>query len=324
MSKFIIKNIGNGLGDCFIIHMAGETDECVIIVDGHKENQGNLSFEHMKESIKEYKKIDYIVITHIDDDHIGGILKLLSLPSEDEIFQKLNKTVFIYNSIVRSTINYKQAEHLELLLNTRKIINTCKIDYSKCTQGYLILLSQTRRDSFDPANYQLYKNRPILTFIHPTDSKDIEQVQEDYIKRKATGNLTSSDSKLINRNSIAFLIEFMGKCVFFTGDAYVEDIFPKVSVKNIDIIKIPHHGADLNNRQLPQYAKNFNCQRFIVTGEKKWSKIHPAQSLLTNLYQILGNKLTIYTKVDMAEYEHCSETIKNTEEIDVMEDYKDA
>ena len=348
MSKFIIKNIGEGLGDCFIIEIKGEKaeEECIILVDGRQERQGKLSFDYMKDSIKNYEKIDYLIITHIDDDHIGGILKLLELPDNDEVSERLSKTVIIYNSVVSSIIHYQQAERLEKILSTRNLINTCEKDYSKFSQNFLVLLPYVRRKKFDPDEYKLYRKRPVLTFIHPVDATDVEKVHEDYLKKKRNRTLNQTNSELVNRHSIVFLLEFSGKRVLFTGDAYIEDIFPKVldlknilienseeksllaaserKDKKIDIIKIPHHGTYENNKQLAANARKCDCRRFIVTGEKIWREKHPAKSLLNELYDVFGDQHIIYTPIDLSGYAHCQEVIKNTEEIDITEDEKNA
>lgn len=348
MGKFIIKNVGAGLGDCFFIEIKGEKaeEECVIMVDGRREKQGKLSFDYMKACVMNYEKIDYLLITHIDDDHIGGILKLLELPENDEVSVRLSNTVIIYNSVVSSIIHYQQAERLEKILSTRNLINTCEKDYSKYSQNFLVLLPYLRRKNFDPDEYKLYRKRPVLTFIQPVDAKDVEKVHEDYIKQKRNGRLNQTDSVLVNRHSIVFLLEFIGKRVLFTGDAYIEDIFPKVldlknilienskeksllassegKDKKIDIIKIPHHGTYENNKQLAAYANRCNCRRFIVTGEKIWRGIHPAKSLLNELYDVFGDQHTIYTPIDLSGYAHCQSVIKSTEEINVTEDEKNA
>lgn len=338
MGRFMIRCIGEGLGDCFFIEIKGEKneDECIIMVDGHSENQGEKAFGYIKEAIMRYVKLDYIVITHIDDDHIGGILRLLELPENDVISKKLSETVFIYNNVVNSVIHYPQAERLETALLTRRTVSTCRSDYSNFSDNFLVILSYSSRKNFDPAEYELYRNRPVLTFIHPDNIKDVEKVHEDYKKKKRKGILKHTASGLVNRYSIVFLLEYMNRRALFTGDSYIEDIFPKViELKNIvtedleadngkgrkvDIIKIPHHGAVENNKNLAAFANRCNCRRFIVTGERQWKEKHPAKALLDELYKTFYGNLVVYTPIDMSQYEYRDEVIRNTESIDVMEE----
>ena len=341
MNKFVIRNFGSGLGDCFFIEMVNEKEKCVIMVDGHKERQSEESFRYIKENINSYDKIDYLIVTHIDDDHIGGILKLLELPENDEVALKIRNSVIIYNNITSPIINYEQARRLENILLGRKVINTCKKDYSIYNGDFLKILSYDKRVKFDPDEFENYKENPVMTFIHPNNVGDVEKVIDDYNRKlHSDGTLDKPNSKLVNQYSIVFLIEFMGKRALFTGDASIVDISEKVMKlkniigsadgvtnkkqnneisKRIDIIKIPHHGADENNNGLIELVKKCICNSFFITGEKEWNERHPAKSLLNELYKELSNKLRIYTKVNMTKYQYHNEVIRSDDEINILE-----
>lgn len=311
------------------------------MIDGHKERQNEKSFEWIKENISGYEKIDYLIVTHIDDDHIGGILKLLELPENDKVSKKLKNTIFIYNSVTSSTINYEQARRLEKILSGRKVINTCKKDYSMYDGELLRILPYDKRVKFDPDDYENYKEFPVMTFIHPNDANDVEKVRDDYNRKiRSDGTIGKPNHELVNQHSIVFLMEFMGKRVLLAGDAYIKDISEKVlNLKNIvglvndkkaqnskeekckkmDAIKIPHHGAAENNKGLSEFVKKCDCHRFIITGEKEWNEKHPAKSLLNELYDVFGKKLRIYTNIDMSKYQYCNDVVKQVEEINMLE-----
>ena len=86
---FKIKTLSAHDGDCFIIKIGGENEvNYNILVDGGRGNRiiGQLKAE-IATIIQNGEKLDYIVLTHTDNDHIWGIL---------EIFNK-NYTHFISN-----------------------------------------------------------------------------------------------------------------------------------------------------------------------------------------------------------------------------------
>lgn len=341
MNKFSIKNIGTGLGDCFIIEIVSREEQCVILVDGHREKQSQESFTFIKENIKSYDKIDYLIITHIDDDHIGGILKLLELPANDEVALKMKNAIIVYNNVTSPIVNYEQARRLEKILIGRKVINTCKKDYINYNDGFLKILSCDKREKFDPEEFENYKGHPVMTFIHPNNVGDVEKVRSDYNRKLNTdGSFRKPNSTLVNQYSIVFLIEFMKKRVLFTGDASITDLSEKVMRlkniidsgddgahmnpikkmnKKIDMIKLPHHGADENNKGLIELVRKSACNLFFVTGEKNWNERHPAKSVLNDLYNELSNKLRIYTKIDMTKYINHDEVIRNDDEINILE-----
>ena len=328
MASFQIINMGDGLGDCFLIHLKNDfNEECLILVDGRTGAESNGFFESLKKRINTYEKIDYMIITHIDNDHVGGIIRLLQLPEYDPVRRKLEQTIVIYNYVTRSVINYRHAEILEQALSNHKVVHTSKKDYIPYSCQILQLLSFEKRKTFDVDTKN--KSCAYLTLFHP-DKLGIDEVYQDYEVKRRNGERKPKKG-LVNRQSIAFLLEFAGKRVLFGGDGYMDQLVEKIEqLKNIDtavidLIKIPHHGAEKNNKGLADFAKKHKCTRFIVTGENTWGKMnpeaHPSKNVLNDLYDKLhlleGKILTIYSSINMMEYEYGNEIFCNKEEIDV-------
>ncbi|MBW2011233.1 MAG: MBL fold metallo-hydrolase [Deltaproteobacteria bacterium] len=65
--KVFLNNAGNG--DCILI----QTDSTNILVDGRTA----ASFRSWHKNIQNIKKLDAVFITHIDDDHVNGIIKFI-------------------------------------------------------------------------------------------------------------------------------------------------------------------------------------------------------------------------------------------------------
>lgn len=328
MKCFQIISLGEGLGDCFLIHIRNNLGwQCVILVDGRTGAETTGFMDHLKRQIDAYEKIDYIIITHIDDDHVGGIIKLLQLPQTDSVSRKLERTVVIYNYVTRCVINYEHAAILEEELLNYTVVPTSRKNYIPYSCPVLKLLSFDKRKTFDIDSED--KRCAYLTLFHP-DKLGIDEVYNDYEEKQRKGE-KQPQKELVNRQSIAFLLEYEEKKVLFGGDGYMDQLAEKLEqlknmeIAQIELIKIPHHGAAVNNKGLADFAKKHQCTRFIVTGEKVWrrtnQRLHPAEDVLNDLYEklyLLNEKqLKIYSSIDMSEYEHGGEIFCNNDVINV-------
>lgn len=289
MSKFRIVSFGDGLGDCFLVEISNGKSSINILIDGHRK-----LFNEFEENIKSLSAIDYMVITHIDADHIQGIIELLE---NEALKEKFRTTRIIYNYVSQPYINYKHAEKFEKLILDRKVINTCKDHYFEESNSFLNILSYEKRKNFMLPNDECV----YLTLLHPNQKSDVNEVYNDYYKKTTVGKY-QPDSKLVNKHSIAILIEFRNKRVLFTGDSSIEILANKIdNLKGIDgctidLIKIPHHGAENENNGLVDFAFKYKCNKFIVTGEKTWNQKHPNEGLLTNLNE-KNRYMDMYTKI---------------------------
>lgn len=310
MKTFKISSIGEGLGDCFFIELQNDCWKTIIMVDGRKGDRD--SFDDIKQKIIMYANIDYLIVTHIDYDHIQGVNKLFKLPATDIIRKAFEHTVIIYNYVTRAVINYGHAEMLEEFIRNNTVIPTCWKNYIPYSSPCLKLLSYEKRVKFDPKEQEDYANCAYLTLIHP-NKKEIKLVYQDYREKQKKGE-KQPDAELVNQYSIAFLLEYGGKRVLFTGDCYMKELISKINqLKNmanedsdyekIHLIKMAHHGAKDNNLGLAEFAVNHKCSKFLVTGEKTWRGLHPEKTLLEELKDKFDKELTVYTNVDVVGYD---------------------
>ena len=302
--------MGEGLGDCFFIELENDYCETIIMVDGRKGN--GISYNRIEGQLEEYykqnRKIDYLIVTHIDADHINGINRILKLPETNIIKKLFEKTIVIYNHVTRPVVNYGHAVIFEDLIKNYHVIPTCKKNYIPYSSPGLKILSYEKRQHFDPRDQENDMEYAYLTLLHPSDKWEIDQVHQDYLD-KTSKSKVQPKAELVNLYSIAFLIEYRKKTVLFTGDGNIEILKNKISkLKNmcegashrkIDLIKMPHHGAKSNNIGLVEFAKNHQCGTFIVTGEKVWNHKHPSKELIVDLIKEFQTELEIYTNVQI-------------------------
>lgn len=299
MVKFEIENLSNGQADSFIIRIEDKNgDDCYILVDGNREGIKSEGVNNTIVKISKLKRLDYIIITHVDNDHLGGILSLFGSYENDNpsIKKQMARTIIIYNSITTGLISYKQAQRFEKLIHGRRVINSYSLHYKNDT-SFLRILSIRQRKILEKKEGCVY-----LTFLNP-DKDGVKKVVNDYnmyinkLKKK-------ENSELINENSIVFLLEYNDKAVLFTGDANISDIKKKLitfnSLSTINLIKIPHHGAKKNNLCLCDLAKKYTCREFILTVGNAWDKLHPDQAVIKTLYDEFSNNCKMYTEFDLS------------------------
>ena len=307
--KFDIEILSNGQADCFLVLLENDKgDECSILIDGNCEGTKSEALGKVVDRISKLKKLDCIVVTHIDNDHIGGILSLFERDKDEKpcIIEQLKESIIVYNNVTETVISYKQAERFEKLIRDKKVFNSFSNRYEN-VKKILYFLSVRTRKILKLNEYN--KKNVYITFLNP-DKNGAKEVINDYKKYKISGK--KAYAELINRNSIVLLIEFQGKKVLFTGDSYSESIknvideLQKKSVPSpineIDLIKIPHHGADEYNKNLVCLSKNVKCGKFILTGKSEWDKKHPSEKILEDLLDNLSGELELelYTEVDLA------------------------
>ena len=81
---FSLDVIPAGKGDCFILHYGTKDDPHIVLIDG---GPAGVYGEHLKNRLKQIQQtrpskggeplaVDLLMVSHVDDDHIYGIIDL--------------------------------------------------------------------------------------------------------------------------------------------------------------------------------------------------------------------------------------------------------
>lgn len=81
-------------------------EDKAILIDAGNDSDGEKIVEFLK--AKEINKIDYLIGTHIHEDHIGGIIDIVNNIQVEKIFMPNNKskTAEFYENILKSIENH--------------------------------------------------------------------------------------------------------------------------------------------------------------------------------------------------------------------------
>ena len=169
-------------------------------------------------------KLDYLVLTHGDYDHMGESISLVDN--------------FKVNNVVLNCGTYNDLEK-----NLIKVLNKKKIKYYSCIKEL---------------NIDKYK----LQFLN-TKMYDNENDNSNVIFTKL--------------NNYKFL---------FMGDAGVEkekDILKKYNLKNIDFLKVGHHGSNTSSSK--HFINQIKPKYSLISVGKNNRYGHPKEEVLNNLEQ---------------------------------------
>jgi beta-lactamase superfamily II metal-dependent hydrolase len=282
----------SGSGDCTLV----QTDDCVILIDTGDYNYlvasaiKNKIYQILKIRLEQGKstRINHVILTHIDDDHIGGMRILANDDSFMQIIDNIwfnypNATTTIFNTKDESNRNsVRKADKIRELVATKKIHHIGNIDLNNksplsITQNLsLTLLSPRAVDRLK------LESNWLESYPNNKNSSLIENPEDDLETLAYTP--FHSDKSLPNSASIAFDLTYKesGKIYnfLFLADSYPDVIAEsliklKYSPKNpffVDFVKVSHHGSKRNTNLELLGLIRANTFIIMTNGYKKPDK----------------------------------------------------
>lgn len=295
----IIKFLKAQNGDCTLIKYIDESGaKRNIIIDAGLDaayfDPAKNSFGDLKLEVDDIKGrgqfIDLLILTHIDNDHICGFLKLFEMDTEIPSFIK--KVWFNSGKLIAEKIKEEENKLLAIKLQEPGVVNTGVsegIDFENFLLRYdfwekeLILCGQVRHvhdAKFEILGPTIPQLRKLLKEYHDKSqdkvytgsagndwATDISTfIQEERQKYKFF-----QDSSVKNGSSISFILTLKGKKFVFLGDSHSNPVAEELaklghtSEKPLDVefLKISHHGSKANNNK--KLLAAFNTENYIVS-----------------------------------------------------------
>lgn len=272
----IVRVLKANHGDCILITHESESSVFNILIDGGpsttfrygtKQRYSGPLCEVLDDIKKKGQSIDLAILTHIDDDHIHGLIRAFEKPG---YLAELVKMIWFNSSrLITNTFNVAEIPENNILLANNSPQTSVQqgknlealLDEIGCVRAPLIMAGQV----YDLAPFTLTVLSPerfqLERLLHkwPTevDSGATSSHGNDYdlsLEEIWADDKFDSDPSIYNGSSIAFLLEVENKAMLFLGDAHDQVVADNLRALGysddnkikLDLVKISHHGSQYN------------------------------------------------------------------------------
>lgn len=245
-------------GDCLLL----DFDHSKILIDC-----GPKSFKACRDVLANIEKIlgensviDIAIVTHNDDDHIGGFEFLLdtSIKINTIVFNSLQDIPDIIKNSQKQ-ISYNQDNALkQRLLAERGIKTLCltrdssPLIINDITLTAITPTAEALECMLNDANVQKEREEKKRRQKQISSSKTEEIKPKEALQKIQSGqDVLVKDPSITNKSSIGLVIQYGSFSGLFLGDAHAEDVIEGLNIlgfnnHQFDVVKISHHGSERN------------------------------------------------------------------------------
>jgi len=267
-------------GDAIVINCI-EDDFRILVDTGTKRaySKGILKAEFDKTN-----KFDLLVLTHTDEDHIGGLIKYLDYKeNKQSIFKKI---WFNSGEVINSNINQLNKQVPEIILDKQENLELSvkqgislekKLNCIGLASNELIKAGGTYKfgnveiiilspEIDDLENFLKEWSLETEKQLQMSKVSDYEKPISELLKLEYTENGT-----LANKTSIAFVLNYDKRSILLMGDAYPSIIeanlrklgYNEINKYKLDFVKVSHHGSSYGIS--PKLLEIIDCMDFIIS-----------------------------------------------------------
>lgn len=276
-------------GDAFLVRWAGRA----MLVDGGPSGLYEGGFRErlltrLPLSPRGVPVIDTVVLSHIDDDHAGGLLRLLSdlrRTRRDQLPEPVEVCRLWFNAVeelVRA-VDPVLAASVQPLYDVTATSTVIAASYA-----------QGRAIQHEAAALGLSGNPPfasaliegLTTNLHGLEVTVVapDQCALDALAQKWRKARELEDSKVVtaayadgsipNLSSLVLHIEFAGRTALLTGDARGDRILQGLEncglvdedgKTRLTVLKLPHHGSDRN--VAPEFFRRVVADHYVISAD---------------------------------------------------------
>jgi hypothetical protein len=304
---FHITALPASFGDCLWVEYGPDDAPNVILIDAGPSVPLTLK-DRLQQLAARGGVLELVVVTHVDRDHILGMLTLL-----DHDFYGVPVRDFWFNGFRHlpgpETFGAKQGERLTgkllnkgiawnvALKNAEVMVNDESCPVIDLPGGAKITLLSPDADQLARLKIKwidvcgeadLYEGIPAMPSYFGEDGREAFGIEAVPNIDQLADEVFKEDTAEANGSSIAFSIEFEGKRVLCGADAFPSRILSSLE-KHLgtppypfDLVKLPHHGSENNVSQ--EFIKSLDCSQYLFSTSGTPYK-HPSKAAVARVIQ---------------------------------------
>ncbi len=288
-------------GDCLILEIGPDGQAGHVLVDGGPDG---VYTNHLKPELQAIAarggKIDLMVLSHVDEDHVVGLVDLMSdlATAQNQGKQPFIKIQRLWYNTFRQTLgaNGDLAGPFAAFAASAGVPAAMQHFAYSVTQGEDLWKASEILDV--PCNAGFSNGLVLLAgapgpveveglrlWVLGPSQPNLKQYEKDwaawYAKHKdnpfgagASRQAREIDRSVTNLSSIMFLAEAAGRCILMTGDGRGDDLVEGLKQAglmsagslHVDVLKVPHHGSLRNNSQ--QFFEQVTASQYVISAGK--------------------------------------------------------
>jgi len=325
---FTVEMLAAKHGDAIWIEYSSGTRKRRILIDGGPLGSYATLEARFKQLPQGDQRLELLVITHVDTDHIEGMIRLLATPRGDWLFEPNDIWFNGYRHVSKQdTLGGREGEFLGALIHLRAyeewnrafaggpvmLKDTAELPRIELADGMVLtLLSPDKKHlnkmarqwekevskwAIDPGDLEeAWKQLVAADKFSP--NTELTLGPED-MTAQLRAQLKGQDSSSANGSSIAFLAEFKGKSCLFLADAHMKLVCASVrklippgsSFLRVDAVKVSHHGSLHNITH--EFMELVDAEHFLFSTNGEKHK-HPNPAAVNSVIQGARRKPTLW------------------------------
>lgn len=258
-------------------------DDFTILLDtGSSHPFRSKEFKKLKRPVP---KVDMIIVTHIDSDHIGGLYDLLNDIKFREnlqylIFNEPSQEFLFHEHDPSNLRSAKQATLVSTFIRTKlkdlshiKKFHTTNYEsvLGNIINGFKITLLSPSEDTLEEP-CKGWKSNCLPNNLRSAEKNDFKSSIETLSRIPFV-----KDTSLTNKSSIAFILDYEMKSYLFLGDAHIDEVNKELlNLKQteqhdlkFEFVKLSHHGSKHNINS--DFINLIMTNNYIICRNKKSS-----------------------------------------------------
>lgn len=296
---FSLEAVNAKAGDCLLMHWGERGDMRLALIDGGPSDVYHQWLAPRLRALAAERRVDplelaLVLVSHIDDDHIHGVLDLFGGCVEaldDELdppytidrlwhnaFHKLTDPALGGAGTTVASVSSASAASSAVL--------AASVDQGRRLQDDAVRLRVPINDGrggliVAPLARELPGGLKLSVLAPSSQRLDALRVKwEQQAARQGRVSALAAayeDTSVYNRSSIVVLAQVDGRRMLLTGDARGDDVLDGLRAADlidgertleVDLLKVPHHGSARNVAQ--DFFNAIRARHYVISGDGKY------------------------------------------------------